>query len=1129
MFGDTISKNNGYSNAFTQAEKTNYYYEISASGFNKSLQIFSRLLADPLLDMNFINKEIDAVNSEAEMKFFTDARRKRQILKSVSNPNHPYYKFTTGNSETLRSVSPDILYKRLRKLYEKYYRSDNMKIVVLSNSTLDELQMQISNSFSDLKPTDARPARLLIAETHMPAQESFFSLSLTRLINYFNSFFTVRDIYSDNNDKENNKNNINQNIINKQISNNINQNNYISTDNENNIKRESGLISINKENNLKDNNNNNDSQENNNSGYNKNNIGDLFLIDRSGTTPSKRTLRQLESLYGNLETNELPFYKDKHLGKIIYYRKVASGDTLDLMICLNATKIFSNIKPLSYLDYMLTYSGENSLKSFLKKEKLVTRLSSGTYEDFKSFTLYSISADLTSKGLKEVDSVIRLIFNYINKIKVSEKEERFYKESQRIYDTAFKFQGKSSDYSSFVYSLASEIFDLPNVESYKKILYWNYYLEKFDKELIGRIINKIAIENAIVVIGSKEDLTQDLKSQFFPDAVMLKEKWYGTEFCISPLTQSYKENLNKFPVALSSNFTRSLLSTYPSFNLKKSFELRQPNMFISSLDTMVYSCSELKKKCGEDEYSDGNKSGSLKPSIVYNDANLRIFYKIDKSFNLPRTDVFIQIISNKLKKDLFSYMNFGLFSQYLSYTLSMKLAEALETGNGVSVDFSDAGISITVSAYGDLVGRILDIIFDAIFKLQFEESIFSELFEKAMRSKQNNKVVYPVDKNWIFFYKMIKSNIYIYSDILSYYYDSSTKALRFPKQQLFSEFKAFYQELKRSFIFSILFYGALENSQEALAYSKKIKNFINLNSDIDEEDINNNRRLLQDKEFSLQQNIRAYSFEQDDKYINSYNTLSFNTNEEGNLALLNNIFKHRLIDDQVIYQFVNDAAGETNHGISNFYQIGPKDTKRSLSLLVIDNCLGTIFYTNLRTIQQLGYVVTSGQQSIDSVLYYTIMVQGSKKVPMEVELAINDVILLADEKLKSCEGSGFEDAKASLREMLLKKDDNMHQRSGRVWREIYSNQFEFDRREKYLKSLEHLEFSEVHDLFQNTFLFNPRRLTIHQYASNYNDTEALLSSNNKYIEYSINKKKKIYLSNDLNIFQNNTFIQPRRS
>lgn len=109
------------------------------------------MFAEPLFDLTFMNKEIEAVNSENEKNLNQDNWREHQIVKTLANPKHPFHRFNTGNNSTLRNVDLITLNKRLNAFYNRYYTPNNMKLVVLSNQSLDLMQAQVSQFFSDIR------------------------------------------------------------------------------------------------------------------------------------------------------------------------------------------------------------------------------------------------------------------------------------------------------------------------------------------------------------------------------------------------------------------------------------------------------------------------------------------------------------------------------------------------------------------------------------------------------------------------------------------------------------------------------------------------------------------------------------------------------------------------------------------------------------------------------------------------------------------------------------------------------------------------------------------------------------------------------------------------------------------
>jgi insulysin len=109
------------------------------------------MFSEPLFDLNYMNKEIEAVNSENEKNLNQDSWKEHQLLKHLADPSHPYNRFSTGNNVTLRNVDKNTLHKRLNNFYDKFYVPTNMRLVVLSNQNLDNLENSVAQYFSDIR------------------------------------------------------------------------------------------------------------------------------------------------------------------------------------------------------------------------------------------------------------------------------------------------------------------------------------------------------------------------------------------------------------------------------------------------------------------------------------------------------------------------------------------------------------------------------------------------------------------------------------------------------------------------------------------------------------------------------------------------------------------------------------------------------------------------------------------------------------------------------------------------------------------------------------------------------------------------------------------------------------------
>jgi insulysin len=64
LFSELLSKYNGTTNAFTINNYTVYYFSSNIQGFNIILDVFLHFFIDPLFSQEFIDKEINAIQSE---------------------------------------------------------------------------------------------------------------------------------------------------------------------------------------------------------------------------------------------------------------------------------------------------------------------------------------------------------------------------------------------------------------------------------------------------------------------------------------------------------------------------------------------------------------------------------------------------------------------------------------------------------------------------------------------------------------------------------------------------------------------------------------------------------------------------------------------------------------------------------------------------------------------------------------------------------------------------------------------------------------------------------------------------------------------------------------------------------
>ncbi|KAM3578800.1 metalloprotease [Umbelopsis sp. WA50703] len=156
-YNQYLAEHSGHSNAFTGMENTNYYFEVGQEWLEGALDRFAQFFISPLFSDGCTERELKAVDSEHKKNLQSDSWRIFQLEKSLSNPNHPYCHFGTGNLETLfdnpKRLGLDIR-DELLKFHDKYYSANIMKLCIVGRESLDQMTTWTVEKFKDVRNKD---------------------------------------------------------------------------------------------------------------------------------------------------------------------------------------------------------------------------------------------------------------------------------------------------------------------------------------------------------------------------------------------------------------------------------------------------------------------------------------------------------------------------------------------------------------------------------------------------------------------------------------------------------------------------------------------------------------------------------------------------------------------------------------------------------------------------------------------------------------------------------------------------------------------------------------------------------------------------------------------------------------
>jgi insulysin len=146
-FPTYLERHGGYSNAYTAEDHSNYHLEVQHDAFEGALDRFSHFFIDPLFSSEYIQKEINAVDSEHQKNLEQDGWRQMQLFRAFYRKDHPASHFATGDEETLKGITQE----EFIRFYNTYYSANRMSLVLLSNKGLDELESMAREYFLPIK------------------------------------------------------------------------------------------------------------------------------------------------------------------------------------------------------------------------------------------------------------------------------------------------------------------------------------------------------------------------------------------------------------------------------------------------------------------------------------------------------------------------------------------------------------------------------------------------------------------------------------------------------------------------------------------------------------------------------------------------------------------------------------------------------------------------------------------------------------------------------------------------------------------------------------------------------------------------------------------------------------------
>ena len=360
-------------------------------------------------------------------------------------------------------------------------------------------------------------------------------------------------------------------------------------------------------------------------------------------------------------------------------------------------------KPARYVTNLLGHEGPGSLFDVLKRAGLVESLSAGLGMDTGDGATLEISMALTKQGLEQQDTILSLVFAYIDKVREYGISEQRFEEMRKLADIDFRFKEKSDPVQQ-VMRLAGQLQYYPAAD----ILRAPWLLESYAPDQYREILEQLTTDNLLLfVLQPKPDLGEARATQ-----------WYNTQWQQEPLSA---QQLNQPPNAA----------------LASQLALPQANPFIPENLAMLSGNTMTQP---EQLLSAGADDG------VNNGGGIELWYARDTRFGTPKANVYLSLRTPLAQESARNSVLLRLLTEALNTNLNAWAYSARLAGLDYSIYPHLRGLTLRVGGYSDQTNTLLRQILQQVANPELTQQRFNIARQNLVDSLVNESLNRPSEQ-----------------------------------------------------------------------------------------------------------------------------------------------------------------------------------------------------------------------------------------------------------------------------------------------------------------------------------------------------------------------------------------------
>ncbi|RCN36619.1 peptidase, M16 family [Ancylostoma caninum] len=397
------------------------------------------------------------------------------------------------------------------------------------------------------------------------------------------------------------------------------------------------------------------------------------------------------------------------------------------------------------------------------------------------------------------------------------------------------------------------------------------------------------------------------------------------------------------------------------------------------------------------------------PRVIYDDVWCRIWFKQDDEYKLPKMVTKVAVTAPIIASDPRATMLSSMYLWCLNDALAEETYNAELAGLKCQLELGTYGTNLKVTGYDEKQPLFVEHLVKRMTDFKPDPLRFEVLFDAIKRALENFAHSQP--------YTLSQHYVQL---LLSDKFWSKEQLLAVCKDMTVHDVEAFGKDMLRAFHVELFVHGNA-TEQEALSLGHAVAKTLR--------EATKSRPLFRNEYVPL----REHALENGDAYV----------------------YRH--------FQNTHEVSC-----VEVVYQAGVQATRENALVELLVQLLREPAFNQLRTIEQLGYIVWTGSRLNAGTLGLQFIVQGPKnpdhvldRIEAFIDTIRGDIVKMSDEE--------FEQQKTGLITRLLEKPKTLGGRFRRFWNEIECRQYDFDRNDSEVEVLRNVTKEDLLQYFDRKF------------------------------------------------------------